>query len=91
MAGNIATGSEDSLKRASLYVHAVNYIDLMNVFLETYTLIYAFLNKRSHTKAASAVAKAAKDVVDVESATIPDGAKLEDLVKEWQASRCVAL
>lgn len=56
----------------------------------TYTLIYAFLKKRSRTKAASAVKTAAKDVVDVESASVPDGVELEDLVKEWQASRCVA-
>ena len=38
----------------------------LNYKTATYTLIYSFLKKRKHTKAAEALKKAAKDVVVLE-------------------------
>ncbi|KAH7914009.1 hypothetical protein BJ138DRAFT_503853 [Hygrophoropsis aurantiaca] len=51
----------------------------------TYTLVYTFLKNRSHTKAADALKKAAKDVVilkdDIDSSSPP----LNDIIEEWKA------
>lgn len=51
----------------------------------TYTLIYSFLSKRSHVKAAQAVKKAAKDLISLEDITLEDP-QLDTIVDEWRKS-----
>lgn len=51
----------------------------------TYTLIYAFLTRRSHDKAAEAVKKAAKDIVVLKDGLTVDGPTLDEVVKMWKA------
>ncbi|PSR77639.1 hypothetical protein PHLCEN_2v7829 [Hermanssonia centrifuga] len=50
----------------------------------TYTLIYSFLTKHSHTKAAEALKKSAKDVVVLKDNMEVDGPSLDRIVKEWK-------
>ncbi|KAI6109665.1 hypothetical protein F5141DRAFT_801381 [Pisolithus sp. B1] len=54
---------------------------------ETYTLIYRFLKKQSHVKAAKAVKKAAKGVVVLRDDVELDGPQLDEIVNEWEAQR----
>ncbi|KAL6298440.1 hypothetical protein BKA93DRAFT_67776 [Sparassis latifolia] len=49
-----------------------------------YGLVYSFLAKHSHTKAAEAVKKAARDVVVLKADVAPAGPFLEDIVKQWK-------
>jgi hypothetical protein len=51
----------------------------------TYTLIHAFLTKRSHTKVALALKKAARDVVVLKDDVDVDGPHLDEIVKQWKA------
>ncbi|KIL69971.1 hypothetical protein M378DRAFT_68989, partial [Amanita muscaria Koide BX008] len=55
----------------------------------TYTLIYTFLTKRSHTKAAEAVKKAAKDVVVLKGELIQDGPTLDEIIREWKGRQLI--
>ena len=50
----------------------------------TYTLIYSFLKKQSHSKAAEAVKNAAKDVVVLKDSIELDGPSLDEVVKTWK-------
>ncbi|KAJ7805639.1 hypothetical protein B0H14DRAFT_2879476 [Mycena olivaceomarginata] len=50
----------------------------------TYTLIHAFLTKRSHSKAAEALKKAAKDVVILKDNLDIDGPQLDDIIRDWK-------
>jgi hypothetical protein len=52
--------------------------------LATYTLIHAFLTKRSHSKAAEALKKAAKDVVILKDNLDIDGPQLDDIIRDWK-------
>lgn len=52
--------------------------------LATYTLIHAFLNKRSHTKAAQALRKAAADVVVLKDDITPEGPQLDEIIQQWK-------
>ncbi|KAI6127731.1 SRP40, C-terminal domain-containing protein [Pisolithus croceorrhizus] len=54
---------------------------------KTYTLIYRFLKKQSHVKAAKAVKKAAKGVVVLRDDVELDGPQLDEIVSEWEAQR----
>ena len=54
-------------------------------YAATYTLIYSFLKKQSHTKAADALKKAAKDVVALDDAMDADSTTLDEIVKQWKA------
>ncbi|KAI0075263.1 hypothetical protein K474DRAFT_1434484 [Panus rudis PR-1116 ss-1] len=49
----------------------------------TYSLIYTFLTKREHTKAAEALKKAAKDVAKLDDAS-SDLPPLDQVVREWK-------
>ncbi|KIM79595.1 hypothetical protein PILCRDRAFT_549464 [Piloderma croceum F 1598] len=51
----------------------------------TYTLIHAFLTKRSHTKVALALKKAARDVVILKDDVDVDGPQLDEIIKQWKA------
>ena len=51
---------------------------------ETYTLIYSFLKKRSHPKAAEAVKRAAKGVVVLRDDIEHRGLELDEIVNEWR-------
>ena len=62
----------------SVYVSCSRY--LCSRSAATYTLVYTFLTKHSHTKAAEALKKAARDVVVLKE----DGSSLEDIVREWK-------
>ena len=53
--------------------------------IATYTLIYSFLRKQSHTKAAEAVKKAAKDVVVLKDDIDVDGTTLVEIIQSWKA------
>ncbi|KIK94288.1 hypothetical protein PAXRUDRAFT_828150 [Paxillus rubicundulus Ve08.2h10] len=53
----------------------------------TYTLVYNFLKKQSHRKAAEAVKKAAKDFVVLRDDIEQEGPQLEDIVKQWKAKQ----
>ncbi|KAI0950109.1 hypothetical protein AcW1_006073 [Taiwanofungus camphoratus] len=50
-----------------------------------YTLIYSFLVKRSHTKAAEVVKKAARDIVVLKSDASLLDTSLDEVVKQWKA------
>ncbi|KDR73560.1 hypothetical protein GALMADRAFT_228004 [Galerina marginata CBS 339.88] len=52
----------------------------------TYTLIHAFLLKNSHTKAAQAVKKAAKEVVVLKDDIELEGPQLDEIIKDWKAA-----
>jgi len=56
----------------------------IHVVPATYTLIYSFLNQRSHTKAAEALKKAAKDIVVLKDGVKHDGPSLPDILKQWK-------
>jgi hypothetical protein len=60
---------------------------LNGTFLATYTLIYAFLLKQNHPKAARALQNAVKNglVLD-EDAINADGPSLSDIVEFWIAN-----
>jgi cell division protein YceG involved in septum cleavage len=45
------------------------------------------LTKQSHTKAAEALKKAAKDVVVIKDGIVPEGPTLEEIVKQWKAAQ----
>lgn len=51
---------------------------------KTYTLIYSFLKKRSHPKAAEAVKRAAKGVVVLRDDIEHRGPELDEIVNEWR-------
>lgn len=53
--------------------------------LATYTLIHAFLTKRSHTKAAEALKKAAKEFVILKDDITPEGPQIEEIITEWKS------
>ena len=57
----------------------------------TYTLIYAFLKKQSHTKTAEAVKKAAKDVVDLDDVMDVDHTSLDEIVRQWKSQNATRL
>lgn len=52
---------------------------------KTYALIYHFLKKQSHVKAAKAVKKAAKGVVILRDDVDLDGPQLGEIVSKWEA------
>ena len=54
------------------------------VFAATYALIYSFLTKQAHTKAAEAVRKAAKDIVVLKDASLADETSLDEIVRKWK-------
>ena len=60
--------------------------EALTVQVVTYALIYDFLSRRSHTKAAEAVKKAANGEVAL-GATSESNTKLEDIVKGWKGSQ----
>ncbi|KAI6045579.1 SRP40, C-terminal domain-containing protein [Pisolithus marmoratus] len=68
-------------KSTRLYFHWLTFV------AETYTLIYRFLKKQSHVKAAKAVKKAAKGVVILRDDAELDGPQLDEIVSEWEAQR----
>ena len=49
-----------------------------------YTLIHAFLTKHSHTKAAQAVKKAAKEVVILKDDIDIEGPQLDEIIAQWK-------
>lgn len=49
-----------------------------------YTLIHAFLTKNSHTKAAQAVKKAAKEVVILKDDIDIEGPQLDEIILQWK-------
>ncbi|KAF9261427.1 hypothetical protein L218DRAFT_1001704 [Marasmius fiardii PR-910] len=51
----------------------------------TYTLIHAFLTKRSHSKAAEALKKAAKEVVILKDGIAVEGPQLDEIIQQWKA------
>lgn len=53
----------------------------------TYTLIYSFLKTQAHIKAAEAVKKAAKDVVELKDDMEVDGPSLKEVVESWKAAQ----
>lgn len=55
-------------------------------FLATYTLIYDFLRKQSHSKAADALRKEAKAVVTLKDANT-EGPALDEIIKQWKKSK----
>jgi hypothetical protein len=58
-----------------------------------YTLIHAFLTKQSHTKAALAVKKAAKEVVILKDDIDIEGPQLDEIITQWKsltAPSCVS-
>jgi hypothetical protein len=57
---------------------------LLHLFPATYTLIHAFLTKRSHTKVALALKKAVKDVVILKDVVDVEGPQLDEIVKQWK-------
>lgn len=59
----------------------------LNHLVATYTLIYSFLTERSHTKAAEAVKKAAKEIVVLKDGMKPDGPSLPEILKQWKAQK----
>ena len=50
----------------------------------TYALIHAFLTKYSHTKAAQAVKKAAKEVVILKDDVEIEGPQLDEIISQWK-------
>ncbi|KAG5722147.1 Nucleolar and coiled-body phosphoprotein 1 [Termitomyces sp. T112] len=56
----------------------------------TYTLIHSFLRKHSHTKAALAVKKAAKDIVVLKDDIEIEGPCLDTILMEWKTAQAVA-
>ncbi|PVF99795.1 hypothetical protein CPB86DRAFT_278687 [Serendipita vermifera] len=62
-------------------------LDQRGRLAETYTLVYAFLASRDHTKAAKAVKKAAKEaqVISIKPGVQPTTeTSLENIVYEWK-------
>lgn len=55
--------------------------------IATYALIHAFLVKQSHTKAAQAVKKAAKEVVVLDDQTSVDEPHLDKIIQIWKESQ----
>ena len=53
-------------------------------FSAIYTLIHAFLSKHSHTKAAQAVKKAAKEVVILKDDIDIEGPQLDEIIAQWK-------
>jgi hypothetical protein len=53
-------------------------------FAAIYTLIHAFLSKHSHTKAAKAVKKAAKEVVILKDGIDIEGPQLDEIIAQWK-------
>jgi hypothetical protein len=53
-------------------------------FAAIYTLIHAFLTKNSHTKAAQAVKKAAKEVVILQDEIDIEGPQLDEIIAQWK-------
>ena len=54
------------------------------LFSATYALIYSFLTKQAHTKAAEAVKKAAKDIVVLTDGTSKEDTSLDEIVSKWK-------
>ena len=50
----------------------------------TYTLIHAFLRGNSHTKAADAVKKAAKDIPGFRESIADSEQTIDSIVKQWR-------
>lgn len=50
----------------------------------TYSLIYAFLRKQAHTKAADAVKKAARNIIVLKDDLQLEGPHLDEIVKQWK-------
>lgn len=50
----------------------------------TYTLIHSFLTRQSHTKAADALKKAAKEIVVLKDGIDVEGPQLDEIVKQWK-------
>lgn len=57
--------------------------------LATYILIHSFLRKHSHTKAALAVKKAAKDIVILKDDVEIEEPHLDTIIQEWKAAQPV--
>lgn len=53
-------------------------------FAAIYTLIHAFLSKHSHTKAAQAVKKAAKEIVILKDDIDIEGPQLDEIIAQWK-------
>ena len=64
-----------------------DFVLIQTPITATYTLIYSFLKTQAHTKAADAVKKAAKDVVELKDDMEVDGASLKEVVKSWKATQ----
>ena len=54
-------------------------------FAAIYSLIHAFLTKNSHTKAAQAVKKAAKEVVILKDDIDLEGPQLDEIIAQWKS------
>ena len=83
MDGNLACKVRRSILLPKTHIYA---------FTATYTLIHAFLTKHSHTKAAQAVKKAAKEVVILKDGVEIEGPQLDEIIVEWKllvAKKCV--
>ena len=53
-------------------------------FAAIYILIHAFLSKHSHTKAAQAVKKAAKEIVILKDDIDIEGPQLDEIIAQWK-------
>jgi hypothetical protein len=59
------------------------------VLVATYSFIYSFLSQHAHTKAAAAVKKAAKDIVELDE-PILEGPTLDEIIGEWKDQKIAA-
>ena len=53
-------------------------------FSAIYSLIHAFLSKHSHTKAAQAVKKAAREIVILKDDIDLEGPQLDEIIAQWK-------
>jgi hypothetical protein len=59
--------------------------------IDVYTLIYSFLEERSHTKAAArALKKAVNGVITLDDSTVHDGPTLQKILEEWRQLKAAA-
>jgi hypothetical protein len=58
--------------------------------IATYSLIHDFLVKQGQSKAAQAVKKAAKGVVELSEGISQSGLSLEEIVREWKSLKSAA-
>ena len=77
---------DNNVSSKSCQTFPVKGQSILTVQVVTYALIYDFLSRRSHTKAAEAVKKAAGGSVDA-SEVSGANLKLEDIVKGWKGTQ----